>query len=132
LRQRKESRKEENSSGSSVSQVCFSPGRSCNVRRFFIWFFFPSVCRSSVYLWCSLFVCSTALHVIALPRRGEMMTESIFWLRKLKFAFDFQLSLFPVPPLLRLLRSVLFWLSESRFLEKENRIRKRGMLVLHI
>ncbi len=55
-----------------------------------------------------------------------------FWLRKLKFAFDFQLSLFPVPPLLRLLRSVLFWLSESRFLEKENRIRKRGMLVLHI
>jgi hypothetical protein len=42
-------------------------------------------------LWCSLFVCSTALHVIALPRGGEMMTESIFGLenRNLPSIFSF-------------------------------------------
>jgi len=56
------------------------PGSFLQCAAFFSFgFFLLSVDRASI-LWCSLFVCSTALHVIALPRRGEMMTESIFGL----------------------------------------------------
>jgi hypothetical protein len=100
-------------------------------RVFSFGFFLLSVDRASI-LWCSPFVCSTAFACHCTSEKRGNDDREHFWLRKLKFAFDFQLSLFPVPPLLRLLRSVLFWLSESRFLEKENRIRMRGILVLHI